>query len=156
MKNILFKVFFSLFLLVSFLLKAHAQVESRPVKMSAIGYPWKGSELLEPATLADILKSGNEKITILNIGAVRDLPGAVHIGAVSNQQNMEKLQQALTVLPKNQPLIIYCGCCPFTKCPNIEPAYEELKKAGFTQIKILDLPTNLKTNWISKGYPLAK
>ncbi|MEO8886076.1 MAG: rhodanese-like domain-containing protein, partial [Mucilaginibacter sp.] len=90
------------------------------------------------------------------IGAVEDLPGAVHIGPVSDQQNMEKLRQILANLPKNKAVVIYCGCCPFTKCPNIQPAYRELKKNGFTQIKVLDLPTNLKTNWIAKGYPLEK
>ena len=156
MKNIFFAILFCFFFLVLFSFKTHAQVSSRPLTMAEIGYPWKNSELLEPATLADILKSENEKITILNIGIVEDLPGAVHIGAVSNQQNMERLQQTLKGLPKDQPLVIYCGCCPFTKCPNIQPAYQELKKEGFTQIKVLDLPVNLKTNWISKDYPLSK
>lgn len=156
MKNIFFTIFFSLFLVVSLFYKANAQVESRPMTMSVIDYPWKESELLEPAALADILRSGNEKINILNIGAVQDLPGAIHIGAVSNQQNMEKLQQTIKALSKDNLLVIYCGCCPFTKCPNIQPAYQELKKAGFAEIKVLDLVTNLKTNWISQGYPLAK
>ena len=107
-------------------------------------------------SLAGILKSGNEKITILNIGVVEDLPGAIHIGGVSNKQNLEKLRATLSSLPKNKPVVIYCGCCPYAKCPNIRPAYNELKNAGFTQIKVLDLPTNLQTNWIAKGYPVEK
>jgi len=52
-------------------------------------------------------------------------------------------------------MVIYCGCCPFTKCPNIRPAFQQLKKMGFTNVKVLDLPVNLQTNWIAIGYPLA-
>jgi len=156
MKHVFSIPFISLSFLILFSLKTKAQVSSQPVMMPETGYPWKKSELIAPATLAGSLKSGNEKITILNIGAVEDIPGAVHTGAVSNEQNMEKLRQVLTKLPKNKPVVIYCGCCPFTKCPNIQPAYRELSKDGFTQIKVLDLPTNLQTNWIGKGYPVAE
>jgi len=92
---------------------------------------------------------------IFNIGAVEDIKGAIHIGPVSNAANMEKLKQKVASLPLSKPVIIYCGCCPFTKCPNISPAFLELKKMGFTQIKVLNLPVNLKTNWIAKDYPLA-
>lgn len=145
----------SLSFLLLFSFKAQSQVSSQLATMPGI-YPWKASELMEPAALAGILKSGNEKITILNIGVVEDLPGAIHIGAVSNKQNLEKLRATLNSLPKNKPVVIYCGCCPYAKCPNIRPAYNELKNAGFTQIKVLDLPTNLQTNWIAKGYPVEK
>jgi hypothetical protein len=110
---------------------------------------------MKPAELATLIKSGNAKTVILNIGAVEDLPGAKHIGEVSNPDNMEKLQKAVAAFPKNNKLVIYCGCCPFIKCPNIRPAFLELKRLGFTQIKVLDLPINLKTNWIAKGYPVA-
>ena len=146
----------SLSFLLLFSFKAQSQVSSQSATIPEMIYPWKNIELMEPAALAGILKSGNEKITILNIGVVEDLPGAIHIGGVSNKQNLEKLRATLNSLPKNKPVVIYCGCCPYAKCPNIRPAYNELKNAGFTQIKVLDLPTNLQTNWISKGYPVAK
>jgi hypothetical protein len=146
----------SLSLLLLFSFKAKSQVSSQPITMPGMGYPWKNSELIDPAILAASLKTGTEKTTILNIGVVEDLPGAIHIGGVSNKQNLEKLREILKGLPKNKPVVIYCGCCPFAKCPNIRPAYNELKNAGFTQIKVLDLPTNLQTNWISKGFPIEK
>jgi hypothetical protein len=27
---------------------------------------------------------------------------------------------------------------------------------GFTRLKILDIPTNLSTDWITKGYPVER
>ena len=76
-------------------------------------------------------------------------------GTVSNAENMELLQKTVSAYAKNTTIGIYCGCCPFTKCPNIRPAFAELTKLGFTHIKVLNLPVNLHTNWTSKGYPLA-
>jgi hypothetical protein len=156
MKSIFSISLISLSFLLLFSFKAQSQVSSQSANLPGIGYPWKASEVMETAALAGILKSGNEKITILNIGVVEDLPGAIHIGGVSNKQNLEKLRATLNNLPKNKPVVIYCGCCPYAKCPNIRPAYNELKNAGFTQIKVLDLPTNLQTNWVAKGYPVEK
>ncbi len=138
-------------------IKCQAQEATKPVAIPELGvsYPWTNSQLLEPADLAGIIRSGNKKAVILNIGAVEDIQGARHIGAVSKSENMEQLQKALADLPKNTTIVIYCGCCPFTKCPNIRPAFQLLSKQGFTHIKVLNLPVNLQTNWISKGYPIV-
>lgn len=136
-----------------------ARAQTSPVAMPTLGVnnPWTESQLLEPAELAADIKAGETKTPIIfNIGAVEDIKGAIHIGSVSNAENLEKLKKAVTALSKNTAIVIYCGCCPFAKCPNIRPAFNELKKAGFTNVKLLNLSTNLKTNWIAKGYPLAK
>ncbi|RYE25855.1 MAG: hypothetical protein EOP45_04415 [Sphingobacteriaceae bacterium] len=69
---------------------------------------------------------------------------------------MKKLSSAVHLLPKTTSVVVYCGCCPFNKCPNIRPAFTALQKKGFTDVKVLDLPTNLKVDWSSKGYPLAE
>ncbi len=137
--------------------KTHAQEATKPMALPApaVSYPWNASQLLEPADLADQIKSTNAKPVILNIGAVEDIRGATHVGAVSNAENMELLQKTVSAYAKNTTIVIYCGCCPFTKCPNIRPAFAELTKLGFTHIKVLNLPVNLHTNWTSKGYPLA-
>jgi rhodanese-related sulfurtransferase len=136
--------------------KAHAQLSPKPATTLGLKDPWTADQLLEPSVLADKIKTGEAKNTlILNIGAVEDIKGATHIGAVNDAANLEKLKTAVATLPKNTELVIYCGCCPFVKCPNIRPAFLELKKAGFTNVKLLNLATNLKTNWIAKGYPLA-
>lgn len=156
MKRILYAICFSIIFMALSAIKSKAQVSAHPVIMPGISNPWNDGELLEPADLVNAIKSGNTKPLILNIGPVEDILGATHIGAVSNPQNMNTLQKILTTLRRNTAVVIYCGCCPFAKCPNIRPAFHELKKLGFTNVKLLNLTTNLKTNWIEKGYPLAK
>jgi hypothetical protein len=118
--------------------------------------PWAANQLMEPADLAaTIANPATDKPLIFNIGAVEDIKGARHIGPVNDAANLEKFRSAVSSLPKNTIIVIYCGCCPFARCPNVRPAFLELKKLGFTNIKILNIATNLKTNWTSKGYPLA-
>jgi thiosulfate/3-mercaptopyruvate sulfurtransferase len=57
-------------------------------------------------------------------------------------------------LPRSTNLVIYCGCCPFEKCPNVRPAFTALNGMGFKKLRVLILPTNLATDWVGKGYPV--
>ncbi|MBK0380476.1 rhodanese-like domain-containing protein [Mucilaginibacter segetis] len=137
-----------------------ANAQTSPKEMTITpgpGNPWASGELIQPDALVAQINSASAKTPpIFNIGAVEDIKGATHIGAVGNTENLLKFKKALADLPKGTEVVIYCGCCPFAKCPNIRPAYNELKTMGFTHIKLLNLPNNLQTNWIAKGYPLAK
>ncbi|HEY5326810.1 MAG TPA: rhodanese-like domain-containing protein [Mucilaginibacter sp.] len=144
--------------LIAILTGTSTKAQTSPGTVPALGIsdPWTDSQLLEPSVLVGELKdAGANSLVIFNIGAVEDIKGAKHIGAASNPANLEKLKNAVGALAKNTAMVIYCGCCPFSKCPNIRPAFLELKKLGFANVKVLNLPTNLKTNWIAKGYPLA-
>jgi rhodanese-related sulfurtransferase len=76
------------------------------------------------------------------------------MGGASEKANLEKFKIALSNLPKTTQVVVYCGCCPFEKCPNIRPAFNLMKAMGFSNGKLLNLPTNLKQNWIAKGYPV--
>lgn len=139
--------------LLSFTVKA--QVAPMPVLSPK--NPWTDKQLIEPAALASAIKAGGSKIPLIyNIGVVEDIPGAQHIGAASKEESLQKLKKVVAGLPKNKAMVVYCGCCPFAKCPNIRPAFSALTKMGFTNVKLLNLATNLQTDWISKGYPLAK
>ena len=129
-----------------------------PVAQQTLGpaTPWTNNELIEPAALAAELNTPKATAPLIyNIGAVEDIKDAKHIGAVSRPENLEKFKNEEAGLPKNTIITIYCGCCPLSKCPNIRPAYLELKKAGFNNIRVLDLPVNLKSDWIARGYPLT-
>jgi len=142
---------------LSFLnLNANAQTSATPLATLDKANPWTREQLLEPEVLATSIKNNSADIPVIfNIGAVDDIKGAKHIGPVSDAANLEHFKKEISQLQLNKTIVIYCGCCPFTKCPNIRPAFAELKKLGFTQIKVLNLPVNLKTNWIAKGFPLA-
>jgi hypothetical protein len=119
------------------------------------GEPWTDKQLKEPAALAAAIKDPKAvKPVIFNIGPVNQIKGAIQIGAVSDDANLDLLRKKLAALPKDKEVVIYCGCCPFQRCPNVRPAFELLKELKFTNAKLLNLPNNLKTDWISKGYPV--
>ena len=117
--------------------------------------PWTDKQLKDPAVLAATLSDPKAaQPVILNIGPVQQIKGAVAIGPTGVQENLDKLKQHLAKLPKDKEVIIYCGCCPFRRCPNIRPAFELLQKMKFKNPRLLNLPTSLNDDWISKGYPL--
>lgn len=119
--------------------------------------PWTKSQLMEPAALAAILKNPKAaKPLIYNIGVVDDIKGAKNMGAASEKASLERFKKAISTVPKNTSVVVYCGCCPFSRCPNIRPAFQALKAAGLKNSRLLNLPTNIKTDWINKGYPLAR
>lgn len=95
-----------------------------------------------------------EHWVIFNTGPVNDIAGAINIGAVEEKKNVKKLKKYLKKIPRNTPIIYYCGCCPFATCPNLLPAYQLLEKMGFTNHKALDLPKSLKLDWMEKSYPM--
>ena len=49
--------------------------------------------------------------------------------------------------------MIYCGCCPWVRCPNIKPTIDPLHDMGFTRVKAVYLADSFKTDWIDHGYP---
>lgn len=115
---------------------------------------WTESQLIKPYTLVEMIEV-RKKIKIYNIGVVQDIKGAIHLGAASEEGNLKRFQKVLQTLPENTAIVVYCGCCPMDKCPNIRPAFQLLNDLKFKNAKLLDLPVNIKTDWIDKGYPLA-
>lgn len=119
--------------------------------------PWTEEQLMEPADLAKILNdSTNEPPLVLNIGSVGDILGAEDIGAAEAEEGLENLRIRLTTVPRDADILIYCGCCPFEHCLNVRPAFSLLNEMKFTHPKLLNLPENLKVDWIDKGYPMSK
>lgn len=116
---------------------------------------WTGSQLMKPETLVKIIRAG-QKLKIYNIGVVQNIKGAVNMGAASEKENLKKFAEVLKGIPANTALVVYCGCCPMDKCPNIRPAFQLLNDLKFKNAKLLELPVNVKTDWIDKGYPLAE
>lgn len=114
--------------------------------------PWLSKQLIQPAELA---KNINEKnIYIFNIGPAGLIKNATDIGEGQDKKNVEKLKNEVSKLPKDANIVIYCGCCPFGDCPNIRPTFKLLNDLKFTNHKLLNLPKNLKVDWIDKGYPM--
>jgi hypothetical protein len=118
--------------------------------------PWTKSEAVEPAVLAAQMKDGHPTVLCVafpNLYKLKHISHAGFAGPGSKQEGLDMLKQAVAKLPKDADLVIYCGCCPMVKCPNIRPAYKVLKEMGFTHLRILDVPTNMNTDWYTKNYP---
>lgn len=123
--------------------------------------PWSKSELMEPAALAKVLQSSDAQPTIFCVTfpflyRQRHVLHAKYAGPGNKPEGLTALKEAVQSLPKDAEIVIYCGCCPMVKCPNIRPAYELLKQLGFNHVRVLDIPANFHTDWSSKGYPVEE
>lgn len=119
------------------------------------------SEIVQPAALAATLKAQGSKPAIIFVGfpvlyKSTRIPGALLAGPGARPAGIAMLQEAVAKLPKNKEIVLYCGCCPFTACPNVRPALRVLKAMGYTSVKVLDIRENMSTDWVAKGYPTEK
>jgi len=117
---------------------------------------WTDKQLIQPATLADIIKNNPKDVTIISVGPFNTIPGTIDIGMVSEPKKMTNFKTQLASIKKDAHIVIYCGCCPYEHCPNVRPAIDVLKEMKFTNYYLLDLPNNLRINWMDKGYPTIK
>jgi hypothetical protein len=119
--------------------------------------PWTNGQLLEPADLASTIQSHEAgKPLIFSIGPGAIIKGSYDIGPTAEKRNLKKLEDQLDKLQREEHVVIYCGCCPFNKCPNIRPAFTLLNSMGFKNQKLLNLPQNIKVDWIDRGYPISE
>lgn len=119
------------------------------------------TQLITPEQLNQSLKTSKQKPLILNVGprsmyAQAHIPGAEYMGAGSSDAGQQKLRDRVKSLPKNSPIVIYCGCCPWGHCPNMHPAYQLLHSLGFTNVKAMYIANDFGADWVNQGYPVAK
>jgi len=84
------------------------------------------------------------------------IAGAEYIGMTAKPEGIQALQSRVEKLPKTRLIVLYCGCCPWDKCPNIAPAYNLLKGLGFKNVKVVHIEQNFGEDWVSKGLPTQK
>lgn len=117
--------------------------------------PWTQQQLLEPVVLVKILKNPKSAQPIIYcIGPEAIIKNSIQIGSAQEKNSLMKFKQQLSKLPKDANIVIYCGCCPFDVCPNIRPAFSLLNEMKFKHYKLLNLPHNIKVDWIDHGYPV--
>jgi thiosulfate/3-mercaptopyruvate sulfurtransferase len=118
--------------------------------------------LVQPADLAANLKDPSApKPLVLQVGfhilyTQAHIPGSEYVGPASEDAGLQLLRKRVAKLPKDTAIVIYCGCCPWSDCPNIAAAYDTLHALGFTHVKALFIADNFGANWIDHGYPVAK
>jgi thiosulfate/3-mercaptopyruvate sulfurtransferase len=120
------------------------------------------SQLINPDELVKVLQSArDEKPLIIQVGfhvlyTQAHIPGAEYIGPASNESGLQQLRKRVGPLPRSKFIVIYCGCCPWSHCPNLKPADDALRAMGFSKVRLLYIADNFGTNWVDKGYPVAK
>jgi len=123
--------------------------------------PWTKEQTLQPTDLVKELENSKIAPTVVFVGFNR-LYSAGHIkdtqyhGTASNDEGLKELTSWAGSLPRATNLVIYCGCCPMDRCPNIRPAFKALQNLGFKSVRVLLLPTNFATDWADKGLPYNK
>ena len=142
-----------------FVLGSTTQLASSAEHKPAASIP--AADLVQPAALAARLKSGSAaSMLILQVGfhslyIQGHIPGSVYAGPAGQPAGLAALRAAVQNHAKDAPVLLYCGCCPWDKCPNIAAAYDELKAMGFTAIQVLYIAHDFGTDWVEKGYPSA-
>jgi thiosulfate/3-mercaptopyruvate sulfurtransferase len=120
------------------------------------------ARLINPDELVKVLQSSKgEKPLMIQVGShvlfsQAHIPGSEYIGPASTESGIQQLRERVESLPRNKSILIYCGCCPWRHCPNVKPADDALRALGFTNVKVLYIANNFGTDWVDKGYPVAK
>jgi thiosulfate/3-mercaptopyruvate sulfurtransferase len=120
------------------------------------------SRLINPDELVKILQSPkSEKPLMIQVGShvlytQAHIPGSEYIGPASSETGLQSLRKRVESLPRSKFIVLYCGCCPWSHCPNVKPADDALHAMGFTNVKVLYIANNFGADWVEKGYSVGK
>ena len=116
------------------------------------------SQLIQPDALNRMLQTGGtNRPLVLQVGShvmysQAHIPGSFFAGPGSQSDGLKLLESIVAKVPKGRFIVLYCGCCPWNRCPNVGPAYKRLHEMGFTNVKVLYLANNFGDDWLYKGY----
>jgi thiosulfate/3-mercaptopyruvate sulfurtransferase len=120
------------------------------------------AKLVQPADWAKQVKDGSATRTLtLHVGFKTmfdqaHIPGSEYVGPGNSGAGLQVLRDRVATLEKGTPILIYCGCCPWSRCPNMAAAHDVLVELGFTNVKAMVIRDNFGTDWVDKGYPTAR
>jgi rhodanese-related sulfurtransferase len=119
--------------------------------------PIKKEHLMDTKELAQKLSDPKAiKPVVFNVGPVDRIKTAINTGAVNTEEGFKKFRFEVSKITKDKEVVVYCGCCTASNCPNIRPAHKYLLEQGFKKAKILDIPTGIKEDWVQKDYPMEE
>ncbi len=149
--------------LLSFSFAHAAEIATRTgLHHTAIAAASETEATISPEDLVKALKLGKKgQPLVLNVGPhtlyeQAHIPGAEYIAPGSSEQSNAALHARVKNLAHGKFIVIYCGCCPWGRCPNMHPAFAQLHAMGFTNVKMLYIADNFGTDWVYKGYPTTK
>jgi hypothetical protein len=123
--------------------------------------PWNAAQTVQPSELLKELNGAKDSPIVLFVGFKRlytagHIQGAQYHGTGGSPEGLKEITAWADSLPRTSNLVIYCGCCPMERCPNIRPAYKQLASMGFTKLRLLILPNSFAQDWADKGYAYDK
>jgi thiosulfate/3-mercaptopyruvate sulfurtransferase len=123
--------------------------------------PWTAAQTVQAADFAKELVGGKSTPTVLFVGFQRlysagHIKGAQFHGSGGSAEGLAEIKKWAGPLARSTNLVIYCGCCPMERCPNVRPAFAALREMGFTNVRVLILPTSFAVDWAEKGLPYDK
>jgi thiosulfate/3-mercaptopyruvate sulfurtransferase len=123
--------------------------------------PWTAAQTVQPNDLVKELGDTKSAPTVVFVGFQRlytagHIKGAQYHGSGGNAEGLAQLKTWAASLPRSTNLVVYCGCCPMERCPNLRPAFSTLREMGFTRLRALILPTSFAADWADKGLPYEK
>ena len=156
------RCFLALFVF-AFVFVAYAQTRTaQPAQSAKLAAEWKYARQISPAELEKRLsgpKSARPSVLQVGFKVLYDgahIPGAIFAGPASTAEGLAQLKQAVAKIPHDKEVVIYCGCCPWEKCPNVKPAYEALRQMGFTRVVVLLMPQDFAHDWVGQGYAVER
>jgi rhodanese-related sulfurtransferase len=113
--------------------------------------------LVQPADFAAQLAAKGPRPAVFMVGPnvlyrSKHIPGSVFAGPGRDEAGLAILKAEAGKLPHDKEIVVYCGCCPWDRCPNIKPSVELLKQMGFANVKAVYLATGFKADWLDQGY----
>jgi thiosulfate/3-mercaptopyruvate sulfurtransferase len=135
---------------------AGAQRATTPISASTI----PAAQLIQPQQLSQLLRApAAQRPLILQVGSrvmynEAHIPGSQYAGPAALPQGLDLLRSSVHSLAHDRFLVLYCGCCPWSHCPNVGPAYKLLHEMGFTRVKVLYIADNFGADWVNKGLPV--
>jgi 3-mercaptopyruvate sulfurtransferase SseA len=113
--------------------------------------------VVQPEALHSELQANPHAALILQVGSrmmfdQSHIPGAEYAGPASRPEGLQALRLRVAGLPRMSAIVLYCGCCPWERCPNVAPAWALLHGMGFTQVRVLYIAQNFGADWVERGY----
>src|SRR5437867_3957714 len=139
--------------------RAGAFADSRPSLLTLADTT--SADLIRPEDLARLLAGSKGRPAVLQVGfkvlfRSGHIPRSRYIGPASKPEGIAALKRALRGIPRQQPVVLYCGCCPWTDCPNVLPAFRVARAMGLKDVRVLYIAKNLQHDWIDKGLAISQ
>lgn len=155
------RIFLRLFILSTLALLALVLLIHPPGRAQNSSDPWSAAQTVQPNDLVKELADAKSAPTVVFVGFQRlytagHIKGAQFHGSGGSADGLAQLKTWAASLPRSSNLVIYCGCCPLERCPNLRPAFTALHEMGFTKLRALILPTSFAADWAEKGLPYDK